>query len=140
MKKLKLFLGLLGIVGAFLIVSCGHKSGNSPVDQYVEVIDNATEKAKQLSSLEDLSNLQEIILPSEAVEIISNNADYVLTDKDKEKIKKSFDKLLRAAYDKTAEYQGVPGDLRKTQVDILLQGANNQIDASRTLGDLNGIN
>lgn len=141
MKKLKFLLFVALTFGCTYIVSCS-KSGNSPVDQYVELLDQATKKAEKISSMSDLTNVQGIISPQEAMKIVSDNSDYELTDNDKEKLKKSYDKLLKVAYEKTAEYGGVPEEYKeqvKTQVDLIIEAANKGIDNAKTLGDLNGI-
>lgn len=141
MKKILVILALVSIVSLSQLSSCG-KGGNSPVDQYVEVLDEATKKAEQINSMSDLMNVQAIISPEEAMNIMRENAAYELTDGDKEKLKKSFDKLLRVAYEKTAEYGGIPESLKeqaKGQVDLMIEAANNGIDQAKTLGDLSGI-
>lgn len=141
MKKINLFLGVLATVLVLGVCSCS-KGGNSPVDQFVEILDQATKKAEKISSMQDLLNVQQIISPEEAMSIIRENSDYELTDKDRDKLKKSYDKLLRVAYEKTAEYGGLPEELKKqteAQIDLYIEAANNGIDSAKTLGDLSGI-
>ena len=141
MKKINLFIGLLIFSFSLGIVSCG-KSSNSPVDQYVDILDEATKKAEKISSMADLMNVQSIISPEDALAIVSKNSDYVLTDSDKDKLKKSYDKLLRVAYDKTTEFGGLSDEVKKqtkAQVDLIIEAANKGIDNAKTLGDLNGI-
>ena len=142
MKKLQFLLGILMILGACQLSSCGKGGGNSPVDQYVEVLDQATKKAEQISSMSDLLNVQAIISPQEAMNIINENADYELTDSDKNKLKKSYDKLLRVAYDKTIEFGGLSEDMKKqtkAQIDLIIDAANKGIENAKTFGELNGI-
>lgn len=141
MKQFRLTLAFAMLISLLGVYSCG-KGGNNPVDQYVEILDQATKKAEQINSMSDLVNVQAIISPEDAAEIVRQNADYELTDKDKEKLKKSFDKLLKVAYEKTAEFGGLPESMKdqaKAQVDLLIEGANISIDQAKTLGDLNGI-
>lgn len=130
----------------FLFFICNFSSckkhGNSPVDQYVEIIDEAADKAEKIASMQDLINVQEIISPEAAKEIARENADYELTESDKSKLKKSFDRLLRVAYNKTAEYGGFPEEIKKQskdQAELIIEAANKGIDNAKTLGDLNGI-
>ena len=137
----KLFTLLLIFVASCCMVSCG-KGGNSPVDEYVAILDNATEKAEKISSMEDLLNVQEIISPEAAMNIVNNNADYVLTKEDKEKLKKSYDRLLKVAYEKTAEYGGLPEGMKKQtkgQIQLFIDAANEGIDRARTMGELTGV-
>ena len=141
MKKLKFLLSFVILLAACQLSSCG-KGGNSPVDQYVEILDNATKQAEKINSMSDLMNVQQIISPEDAMEIVRNNADYKLSDSDKDKLKKSYDKLVRVAYDKTAEYSGLPEEMKdqlKGQVELVIEAANKAIDAAQTMGELNGM-
>lgn len=141
MKKLGLISILVLSLGAFLMVACGKKE-DTPVDQFIEVMDQATKKAEEIKSMADVYNVQEILSPQEGWEIIRNNADYPLTDSDKKKLKKSFDKLLRVGYEKTVEYSGLPEELKKqslAQVDLIIEGANKMIDNAQTFGEISGI-
>lgn len=141
MKKFKILIMVIMAVATIQLWSCS-KGGNSPVDQYVEILENATNKAEKISSMSELLDVQAIISPEKAMQILKDNADYELTDKDKAKLKKCYDKLLKVAYDKTAEYGGLPAELReqtKAQVDLVIEVANKGIDNAKTLGDLRGI-
>ena len=142
MKKLNYLLALIAVIAMVGVSSCRKHHGNSPVDQYVEILDAAIEKTEKINSFEDLTDVQQIINPQEALEIVQKNAGYELTDNDKEKLKKSFDKLLKVAYNKTIEYGGVPESMKeatKAQVDLIIDAANKGIDNAKTLGELNGI-
>lgn len=141
MKRINLFLSLIVILGAGLLFSCG-KGGKSPVDQYVEILDQATEKAEKISSMADVLNVQQIISTEETTKLLKDNADYELTDKDKEKLKKSYDKLLKVAYNKTTEYSGIPDSMKKQtdgQLELIIEAANKVIDNAHTLSDLDGL-
>ncbi|MCH5228874.1 MAG: hypothetical protein J1F12_02635 [Muribaculaceae bacterium] len=142
MKKQNYFISLLFCVVLALSVSCGKGGGNTPVDQYVEVLDQAREKTEKINSTADLLNFQDIVNPQDAWNIIKDNSEYVLTDSDKDKLKKSYDKLLKVAYEKTIEYGGLPDEMKdatKAQVDLIIDAANKGIDNAKTLGDLNAI-
>lgn len=122
--------------------SCSKSGTDNPVDEYVMILDQAAQKAEKINSLEDLLNVQEIISPEAAFNIVRNNADYELTDKDKEKLKKSYDKLLRVAYEKTSEYGDLSEEVKKqtkSQVNLIIEAANKGIDNAKTLGELNGV-
>ena len=142
MKSIKIFVGLILMMAvAFCMDSCG-KGSQSPVDEYVAILDEAAEKAEKISSMQDLLNVHEIISPEAAMNVANNNADYVLSKSDKEKLKKSYDKLLKVAYEKTAEYGGLPQDVMKqtkNQINLFIEAANDRIDGSQTLGELVGI-
>lgn len=141
MKKTGTLISLLLLILSGMAFSCS-KSGGDPVDEYVGLLETATKKAEQIKSASDLMNVQEIISPEDAMEIMRNHSTYELTDKDKDKLKKSYDKLLRVAYDKTIEYGGLPEEIKeqtKAQVDLIIDAANKSIDNAKTLGELNGI-
>ena len=141
MKNFKILLGLFVIFVGGQLISCS-KHSNTPVDQYVEILDEAVKKANEIKSYDELTNVQAIISPEDAMEIMNSYSDYELTDKDKEKLKKSFDKLLKVAYEKTAEYGGLPEEMKKTamrQSELIIEAANKKIDNANTLGDIAGI-
>lgn len=136
MKRLSYILAILFACFAF---SCGHKSGNSPVDQYVSMLEKATEKAEKISSFSELINVQEIISPEDARQIILDNRDYPLDENDKKMLKKSYDKLIRVAYEKTAEFGDLSDSMKKDskkQIEMLIDLSNSKIDRAATFGDL----
>ena len=135
-------MGLVMVAMFALAVSCTKKEAISPVDRYIEILDEATRKTEAISSMDELINFQDIISPQEAFDLVKENADYKLTDKDKDKLKKSFDKLLKVAYEKTADLGGFPEEIKKqtkAQGDLFIEAANKRIDEAATLGELNGI-
>ncbi|MCH5235434.1 MAG: hypothetical protein J1E16_09065 [Muribaculaceae bacterium] len=122
----------------FLILFACGKGGNTPVDQIVVLLDQATEKTQDINSVAQLNDVQNIISPQEIWTIIENNSDYQLTDSDKNKLKKSYERLVKAAYDKSCEF--VPSDemkkVMKNQLDLMMEGIRNNIDAATTLGQI----
>ena len=141
MKRLNLLIGLLVILASCQLFSCG-KGGNSPVDQYVAIIEESTKKAEKLSDMSELTNVQAVISPQELLQIVAENPDYELTDKDKEKLKKSIDKFIKVAYDKTMSIGEVPEEMRETmkqQCELMIEANNRGIDQAKTLSDLNRI-
>lgn len=141
MKKLTTLLSLLLIFTAATLSSCG-KGGNSPVDQIVEILDQATKKTENINSMSDLTNVKDIISPEKVWTIIQNNSDYELTKGDKEKLKKSYNKLVNTAFDKSCEF--VPSEemkkLVKNQLDLMLEAIDKNIDNATTLGDIRSLN
>lgn len=127
-------------ISSCFTLSCGKRS-TTPVDEYVTILDEATEKAEKIASMQDLLNVKEIISPEAAMQIVRENSDYKLTKGDKEKLKKSYDRLLKVAYEKTAEYGGLPEEVRKQtkdQIQLFIDAANTGIDRAQTMGDLMG--
>lgn len=114
------------------------KSGDSPVDRIVVLLDEATEKTHDINSVSQLNDVQNIISPTDVWTIINENADYKLSDSDKGKLKKSYDKLVKAAYEKSCEF--VPSEdmkkLMKNQLDLMMEGIKKNIDNAETLGQI----
>ena len=141
MKEIKILLGFLLIFASEELSSCG-KSSDSPVDQIVEILDQATKKTENITNAAELANVKNIISPNDIWQIISDNADYELTKGDKEKLKKSYNKLVKAAYEKSSEY--IPSEsLKKTvksQLDLMMEGINRSIDNATTLGSIRAFN
>ena len=138
MKQLKLFLLLTSVFIFAGFISCS-KNENTPVDQYVELIEEAIQKLENIKSSEGIENIANIMQNPKAQELDKEYADYVLTEADKKKLKKSLDKLIHVAYDKTMEYAGLPENiikLKKAQVDMMVEAANQQIDNATTLGEI----
>lgn len=138
MKALKTFTFSLLSLFCLNIVSC-NDSGSKAVDQYIETLDRATEKVEEINNFSELLNYKEIISSEEVEKIISQNPDYLLSDSDKERIKKSYDKLLKTAYEKTIQYSGLPEAYQKeanTKIEMLIHKANYGIDNAETLGEL----
>lgn len=136
MKKISFLFVVLATV---LLGACAHHSSHSPVAQYVNLLEEATQKAENISSLTELVNVQDIISPEDARQIIIDNRDYPLTDDDKKALKKSFDKLIRVAYEKTAEFGNLSETMKKDskkQVEMVIDINNKKIDAANTMGDL----
>ncbi|MCH5239737.1 MAG: hypothetical protein J1F38_05900 [Muribaculaceae bacterium] len=141
MKKLN-FLLCLSLVCLMCNFSSCSKGGDSPVDKYVEVIDQATKNAKNLKSL-DYAELQSLISPETAQQIASEFQDYQLTEKDKKKLKKSCDSFMEVLYDKLLEYSEIPDEYKdqiKSQRDLVISALNQKIDAAETLGDIDHVN
>ena len=141
MKQLKLLLGLLVIFATLQVSSCG-KQSNSPVNQIVEILDEATKKTEQISNASELTNVQNVISPEAVWTIINDNSDYELTKDDKEKLKKSYNKLVKAVFEKSSEF--VPSESMKqsvkSQLDLMVEAINRNIDNAKTLGSIRGFN
>lgn len=141
MKKFYIVLSALLMVVALQITSCSKKE-STPVDKYIEILDRSIQQAQKINSIEDMTNFQSVISPEEAQEIIKSSYDYELTDSDKEKLKKTTDKLIRVAFDKTLKFSNFNDEAKKnaeTQIDIAIQAANTYIDNAKTLGQISGM-
>lgn len=124
-----------------LLSSCG--GGDSPVDRYVEIIDSATEKINEATSKEQLEEIQTGEESLKANLILEESGDYVLTKSDKEKLKKSIDKMLRALFKKSLELSTLPDDFKSTlqsQSDMAVEAVNKNIDNASTLEEISSSN
>lgn len=138
MKIINLFFLSIVLLATGVLASCSG-GGNSPVDQYVELLDAATAKIEKINANEGVTDIQDILSMPKAQDLEKEYADYELTDKDKEKLKMSLDRLIHAAYDKTMQYAGFPEEIiqmKKKQVELMVDAANQQIDAATTLGEI----
>lgn len=139
MKTVKFILSLFVILATIQLSSC--KKSDSPVNEIVEILEQATKKTEEIKSAADLANVDNIVKPKDIWEIINANSDYELTKGDKEKLKKSYNKLVKAAYEKTSEY--LPSDDMKksikSQLDLMVEAIGNNIDNAKTLGSIRGL-
>ena len=138
MKKLTFLLSIVILLAA---VQCGKKDA-SPVSEIVTLMDNATKKTEQINSIAELSNVNSIVSQEDVWKIIRDNSDYQLTDGDKDKLKKSFNKLVKTAYEKSAEF--VPDEnlkkAFKSQLDLMMEAIDRNIDEASTLGEIRSFN
>lgn len=140
MKKIKFIFSLLVILATVQLSSCG--KSDSPVNQIVEILDQATQKTEAISNAAELANVQNIISPDDIWKIIKENSDYELTKGDKEKLKKSYNKLVKTAYEKTSEYLPSEDTKKsiKSQLDLMMEAIDRNIDEATTLGNIRGMN
>lgn len=139
MKQFKILFIALFAISMGVIISCS--KSDSPVDEYVKILDNATNQIEAANSLSDLQNLQELASPEDS-ELIKQSQDYKLTDGDKEKLKKSMDKFMRVLSEKSIEFSTYPDNMKeaaKSQIDLAIDAINQLIDKAETLGDLDKI-
>ena len=142
MKVLKMMgLGLL-MLGASQMISCSKSNSDSPVDQYIEILENATKQAEKISSLQELNEVQSVVTREEAQTLLMSAKDYELSDSEKSKLKKATDKFLKVAFEKSMEYSNLPEDIKKeskAQVDLAIEAVNKHIDNAKTLGEISGV-
>lgn len=139
MKKFKFLTLLLTLLTLSVMGSCG-KGGNTPVDQYAAAIDSATEQIKNLKESEDINAKD--IPPQKALAVSEKYSDYPLTDSDKDKLKKSFDKYVKALFDKIAERVGGHDEVKeqiKSQAKLIIEATNSHIEEAQTLGELGKV-
>lgn len=140
MKILKIFLSLVVVITACQITSCGKKS-HTPVDEIVTLLEEGVKKTQNINNMAELSDVKNIVPQQEIWNLIRENSDYQLTKDDKEKLKKSYDKLIKAAYEKTSEY--IPNEelksAIKSQLDLTMSAVDKNIDNAETLGDIKGM-
>ena len=139
MKHLKPIFSLILLFTLFQFSSCGHVT---PVDQIVEILNQATQKTKEIQNPDELSNIRNIVSPDDVWNIIRENSDYVLTDGDKDKLKESFNQLISTAYEKSAEFVNDEDSKNafKSQLDLMMKAIDNNIDRANTLGEIRSFN
>lgn len=139
MRKIKILFGIFAILAVCQLYSCG-KSSNSPVDQYIEVIDQTTKQVEDLKVI-NYEDMQSLLSPEAAKKIAQEYGEYELTDKDKEKLKKSCGNLMKAVYNKIIDSDEVPQEMKKqlkTQEGLVVAAVDQLVDNARTLGQLDG--
>ena len=139
---MKLFKTIFSFFLLFSICQLSSCSHNTPVDQIVEILDQAAQKTKELQNPDELTNIRNVVSPDDVWNIIRENADYKLTDGDKDKLKDSFNKLISAAYDKSAEFVNDEDSKKmvKSQLDLMTKAIDNNIDRANTLGEIKSFN
>ena len=140
MKNFKIAFAVVAIFGLLQFASC-HKKGDTPVDRYIEVLEQTTEKIKDLS-YEDMTNVEEILSPKAALEISREYSDYTLSDSDKKRLKSASDKMVHAVFDKISEFDEVPHVMKnqfKSQSKLVIEALNEHIEKARTLGELDAV-
>ena len=139
MKLFKTIFSFFLLFSICQLSSCRH---NTPVDQIVEILDQAAQKTKELQNPDELTNIRNVVSPDDVWNIIRENADYKLTDGDKDKLKDSFNKLISAAYDKSAEFVNDEDSKKmvKSQLDLMTKAIDNNIDRANTLGEIKSFN
>ena len=128
------------VFSAIGLFSCGQNE--TPVDKYVKLLDEATEKTERIHNLDELMQARDIISVQEIMEIARESKDYCLKDSDREKIKKSYDLLLRTTYKKTIEYGNFTEEMNRrmeSQVENFIEEANKRIDKIQTFGELGAL-
>lgn len=124
---------LCTLLCALFLFSCSHS--DTPVDKIVGILDQATQNTEKITNQYQLNDVGSIVSPQEIWNIINEYPDYELTKEDKDKLKKSYHKLMDAAYKKSCEF--VTSDelknLVKKQVDIVMAGIDTNIDNAKTL-------
>lgn len=123
MKKLLSI--MLVAVMAIAITSCADK-GQKAVDAYCDAIAKVTETVENAPDAEAaMKALQDDQALKDVQTIVKENADYKLTDADKEKIKAASTKLMRAMN----KYINLPEEMLTNEV-------NSQVDNATTLGEV----
>lgn len=127
---------LLGALVALFLCSCG---GKNPVDDYIFIMESASSAILEANSMEELDNL-DALSESEAEQMLKDLSalkdkygDYVLTDKDREK-------LLEVHLKPTEHILDLQGGMMNASVDELKEMARKEmaqrIASAVTLADL----
>ena len=135
-------LALVGVVSVQLSSCGGGSASQSPVDQYIAIVEKAVAETEKVTNVTELHSINTAGIQAEAQEIIDNNPDYELTDEDKEKLKSATDKLLKIAFEKSIEFNGLSEEMKeasKSQLKMAIDISNKRIEEAKTLSQINGI-
>lgn len=121
----KLFSMLMVAVLAIAVSACASQ-GEKAVDAYCDALDKASELIEKApnaeAAMDALNNEQDI---EDVKNLVKENADYELTDKDKEKIKTANMRMMKAMN----RFIHLPEEMIETEM-------NNQIESATKLGDI----
>lgn len=126
MKRFKLFSILACAVMMLSICSCSKKE--TPADQFVKASNALTEKFEKAETMEEVMAFAAEL--DSANQIIYDNRDYVLTDKDKDAIIEAMIKMTLAS-SKHLNY--TPSE---AELEMFKTALSEQIKKADTLGDL----
>lgn len=121
-------------------------SKNNPyVDKYIEILEKAYFEIYNINSPEELTKMKSVIDPNEAYSLKLNSKDYILSPKDKERLKIATDNLFTILTEKQLLYGGFSEEQKRNfkesnQLEEMIRIANISIDNAKTLGDVSGIN
>lgn len=132
MKKINSILTMALIALVMGIASC---SKSSPVVEYANEIDKATKVIASATDLKDLESKSLEADQDKTNQIITDNADYVLTDSDKDILKEALGNLIKTSLIKGMEFSGqkVSDEEVESYVKMVVDP---NIDKATTLGDL----
>lgn len=132
MKTIKSVLGLALIAIMFTLGSCGKKAGN-PVEEFAASINKIAQQVKSFNSENDFEKIQPEM--EAADKIVIDNADYELTDNDRQTLKDALRNYYRATVSKTFEI--TKEEISEDQIDMIVNLGLLAIDNINTLGQLN---
>lgn len=135
MKKLYsiLSVSLLALVIGF--ASC---TKQSPAIEFCNQIDKFVKEMNEAKDPQQLEALSASKYQEQAIKICEQNADYVLTEADKEALKKSLNNLLKTSMTKQYEILGQPVD--ETAIESFAKSIDPTIEKATTLGEFGNKN
>ena len=141
MKGIIKFLCLTVVIAvAVQFLSC---SGNdSPIGKYVELVNKVTDEVTSINSLEELRDIDQADYAAQLSEIMQTSGNYELTDSDKEKLKKAYDRFLNEFFKKTLDLSNLPDEIKETmssQKELAIERVNTSIENSKTLSEIQSI-
>ena len=130
MKLIKTVL-LLAVVALATGLGACSKNDN-PAEKFAGEIEKITKEVNSIKTQEGFQDLQSGLLAAD--QIAKDNADYVLTDADKETIKKAMGDFFRSVFKKGMELEG--HEVSDAQIDMMVNMATASVDRASTLGEL----
>ena len=132
MKKIKTVLSLALAVMVMALTSCGNKAGN-PAEEFAAYLDKIAGQVKSYNSETDFEKIQPEM--EAADKIVTDNADYELTDNDRQAIKDALGNFYRTTMSKSFELANQ--QVSEGQLDMMVNMITSSIDNIKTLGELN---
>ncbi len=128
------------IVNNHLVSELNYRQyGNvNPVDDYINVIDQAYERIESYTSITEFQNPQSVISNDKAKELIYRYQDYILSPSDKKKLTKAITRTIIAGYKKYSELSGEQID--DSLLDNITKTIELKIKLSDKLKNISGIN
>lgn len=130
MKSIKSILALAIIAILVGLSSCGKAT---PAEQFAEELNKLTKDVSSVKTADEYMKIQEGIQAAD--KIITENADYQLTDKDRDAIKSAMKNFFSAMFNKIGELQNQ--EVPAGQVDMMVNMITGAVDNAKTLGELN---
>ena len=139
MKCSRLTIVILLFLFTFLYVACS-KDKESPIDEYIEIIEQETDKLEKVNNSEAFQKeIEEFMRNSRLQDLEKEYADYTLSYNDKDRLKTSVERFMRVALSKTMDYVGnsqYMNQLKESQLDAMIEAVKTKIDNAKTFGEI----
>ncbi len=130
MKAIKSILALAMVA---ILMGLGACSKATPAEQFAEALNKLSSQVASVKTPEEYAKIQEGIQAAD--KIITENADYQLTDNDRTVLKEAMKNFFTATLNKVGELQNQ--EIPEAQVDFMVNMVTAPVNNAKTLGELN---